>query len=125
MKPIAARWVDINKGGDENHDYRFRFISTEIHIRKHYDPLAATPHIETLKILFCFAAHRRSQSRDVKVMFADAKTQDFNARATRDIFIDLPPEGPIHWFYTKFHINLYLGHGVLPICWLTHVAILY
>ena len=61
-KPIGVRWVDINKGDDQNPDYRSRLVAKEINTGHDDDLFAATPPIEALKILFKIASHRRSKS---------------------------------------------------------------
>ena len=93
-KPIGVRWVDINKGDDQNPDYRSRLVAKEINTGHNDDLFAATPPIEALKILFKIAAYRRSKSNSIKVLFADAKRAYFNATATRYVFVQLPPEEP-------------------------------
>jgi hypothetical protein len=40
-KPIAVRWVDINKGDEVNPDYRSRLVAKEIKIHKNDDLFAA------------------------------------------------------------------------------------
>ena len=90
-KPIAVRWVDVNKGDDENPNYRSRLVAKEINTGANDDLFAATPPIDALKILLRIAAYRR---HNTNIFFADAKRAYFNAKATRDIYIQLPPEDP-------------------------------
>ena len=93
-KPIAVRWVDVNKGNDKNPDYRTRLVAKEINTHKDDDLYAATPPIEALKVLLRITAHRRSFPKDIKILFADAKRAYFNAQTTRDTFVELPPGDP-------------------------------
>ena len=54
--PIGTRWVDINKGDEENTEYRSRFVAQEIKKDSREDLFAATPPLEANKILcslFC------------------------------------------------------------------------
>ena len=66
-KPIAVRWVDVNKGDDENPNYRSRLVAKEINTGANNDLFAATPPIEALKILLRIAAYRRSKSNNMKI----------------------------------------------------------
>ena len=91
-KPIAVRWVDLNKGDDVNPDHRSRLVAKEINTGANDDLFAATPPIEALKIIMRIASYRRSQSYNIKILFADVRRAYFNAEATRDVFVQLPPE---------------------------------
>ena len=42
-RPIGTRWVDINKGDDENPNYRSRIVAQEFNNHKRDDLFAATP----------------------------------------------------------------------------------
>lgn len=42
-EPIGTRWVDINKGDEDNSDYRSRLVAQEIKQDKREDLFAATP----------------------------------------------------------------------------------
>ena len=50
--PIGTRWVDVNKGDDENPDYRSRLVAQELNTEKREDLFAATPPLEAKKS-FC------------------------------------------------------------------------
>ena len=53
-KPIGTRWVDINKGDDENPNYRSRIVAQEFNSHKRDDLFAATPPLEAINvIIFC------------------------------------------------------------------------
>ena len=54
-KPIGVRWVDVNKGDKVNPDYRSRLVAKEINRKKREDLFAATPPLETVKMLFSMA----------------------------------------------------------------------
>ena len=50
--PIGTRWVDVNKGTEENPDYRSRLVAQEIKTDKRQELFAATPPLEAKKMLF-------------------------------------------------------------------------
>ena len=50
--PLGVRWIDINKGDDENKEYRSRLVAKEIKMDKREDLFAATPPLEAKKMLF-------------------------------------------------------------------------
>ena len=50
--PIGVKWVDINKGDEQNPEYRSRFVATEVKKKdKREDLFASTPPLEALKFL--------------------------------------------------------------------------
>ena len=53
--PITVRWLDINKGDEENKEYRSRLVAQEIKRDKRDDLFAATPPLEAKKMLFSLA----------------------------------------------------------------------
>ena len=54
-KPVGSRWVDINKGDEENPEYRSRLVANEIKRDSCKDLFAATPPLEAKKILMSLA----------------------------------------------------------------------
>ena len=53
--PIGSRWIDINKGDDDNPDYRSRLVAKEINRSPSAEMFAATPPLEAKKMLFSMA----------------------------------------------------------------------
>ena len=51
-KPIQVRWIDINKGDEDNPDYRSRLVAKEIKTDNRLDLFAATPPLEAKKLVF-------------------------------------------------------------------------
>merc|ERR1711884_311520 len=49
--PIRVRWVDVNKGDDENPDYRSRLVAMEFRVRSNNDFFSGTPPLEALRYL--------------------------------------------------------------------------
>ena len=54
--PIAARWIDINKGDVQTPNYRSRLVAREINTYKRDDLFAATPPLEALKMIISMTA---------------------------------------------------------------------
>ena len=88
-KPIKVKFVDVNKRDKENPNYRSRLVAQEF--RDGTPSLfAATPPLEALKILFSLAASEKGH----RVLgFIDIKKAHLYAKATRDVYIELPLRG--------------------------------
>ena len=77
--PIGTRWVDVNKGDDQNPDYRSRLVAQEINNHKREDLFAATPPLEAKKILMSLAVtegvgyQRGSKEKGQKLDFIDVR----------------------------------------------------
>ena len=56
LKPIAVRWVDVNKGDSQTPDYRSRLVAKEYRRNSEPDMFAATPPLEALKLLLSILA---------------------------------------------------------------------
>ena len=75
-EPVTVKWIDTNKGDDENPNYRSRLVAREIR-RAGEDPVfAPTPPLESLRSILSFAATdfegRPAQVRDPR---SDRRTQ--------------------------------------------------
>ncbi len=95
MKVISTRWLDVNKGDDIHRDYRSRLVGRELNLSKQPDLFAATPPLESLRVILSIAAGRQSspsRRRRYIVMANDVKRAYFYAPATRAVFIEIPPE---------------------------------
>lgn len=95
-RPIAVRWVDINKGDEINPDYRSRLVAKELRTNKREDLFAATPPLEAKKVLFSLAVTQGvgwgNVGDPLKLEFIDISRAFFHARARREIYVDLRPE---------------------------------
>jgi hypothetical protein len=89
-KIIKGRWVDTNKGDSSCPDYRARFVAKEYNVGVDPTLYAATPPLEALKLLLAQAAGQRE--RGTHVMLSDVKRAYFNAKAQRELYVELPPE---------------------------------
>jgi hypothetical protein len=87
--PIGSKWVDVNKGDAAKPLVRSRFVVKEIATYKTDDFFAATPPLESLRLLLSLAA---SGGQDIKVEVLDARKAHLHAYADRTVFTQLPPE---------------------------------
>ena len=98
-KPIATRWVDVNKGDRVNPEYRSRLVAKEMATYKRDDLFAATPPLEAFKTLLS-AAVTKDVGWNSKVKreggmcldIIDVKKAYFHSPALREIYVSLPPE---------------------------------
>ena len=84
--------MDINKGDDQNLDYRSRMVAQEINIDKRENLLAATPPLEAKKMLFSLVASTVGTPREKKLDFIDLRRASFPSDARRTLYLKLPPE---------------------------------
>ena len=84
QKVIPIRWVRVNKGTKEKPNVRCRVVAKEI---KTYDDdslFAATPPLESLKVLLAMAASHRWALKHI-----DVKRAYFHAKALREIYVEI------------------------------------
>ena len=55
-KPITVRWVDVNKGDDDEPNYRSRLVAREIRKKGDNPMFAPTPPLESLRTVLSLAA---------------------------------------------------------------------
>ncbi len=95
MKVITTKWLDVNKGDTKNKNYRARLVGREIKRDRRDDLFAATPPLESLRMIVSICAshpHSNHSSDDYIIMTNDVKRAYFHAAATRPIFIKIPAE---------------------------------
>ena len=96
--PIAIGWVDVNKGDDENPEVRCRLVGKEYNDQKRNDLFAATPPLESNKVLFSMAVTEgigfeiNRRHLGMKLMFLDISRAYYHSRARRRVYVQLPPE---------------------------------
>jgi hypothetical protein len=102
-KPIKVRFVDVNKGDEACPNYRSRLVAQEF--RDGTPSLfAATPPLEALKTLFSLAVASQGKRQ---IGFIDIKKAHLYAKATRDVFIELPPGDCMEGMCGKLNYTLY------------------
>ena len=94
-QPIGCRWIDINKGDEENPEYRSRLVAKEIKRSASDEMFAATPPLEAKKMLFSMAMTRFANGRasnfsgTQKLLFIDVRRAYFYAPSRRPVFVAL------------------------------------
>ena len=98
-KPMPIRWVDTNKGDDENPEYRSRIVAKDLKTKRDpnmpaIDSFAPMPALEMMKLLLSLASMWRKTSRGgtLVIMVVDVRKAHWNAAARRTIYIKLPEE---------------------------------
>ena len=95
MKVITTRWLDVNKGDELSPNYRARLVGREIKTDKRMDLFAATPPLESLRMILSICAQHQSSydtADNFILMSNDVKRAYFHAPATRPVFIKIPEE---------------------------------
>ena len=54
--PITVKWVDVNKGDDDEPNYRSRLVAREIKRRGEESIFAPTPPLEALRVILSLLA---------------------------------------------------------------------
>ena len=110
--PVSTKWVDTNKGTKDEPLVRCRLVARDFRKKGEKDRedlFAATPPLETIRILLSKAATRRPNSnKKKKLMFIDAKKAHINPECKDKVYIKLPEECGVemgkcerlkHWLY--------------------------
>ena len=91
MKVIGTRWVCCNKGDSINPDVRCRLVCQEMKRYETDELFAATPPIETMRLLVSMAA----ESEDLVMSLVDISRAYFNANIGREVYVEMPPEAGV------------------------------
>ena len=95
MKLIDTKWIDQNKGDARSPTYRARLVGREIKRDERKDLFAATPPLETLRLIVSTCAsnqHSLDPDDDFVIMYNDVKRAYFHAPAKRPVYIKIPVE---------------------------------
>ena len=95
-KIIGTRWVDVNKGDFDNPNCRLRLVGRHFNVGRDDNLYAATPPLEALRFVISCAATWGGVGSSARrgVMINDVRRAHFYAKATRDLYIELPAEDP-------------------------------
>ena len=102
--PITVKWIDTNKGDDDNPNYRSRLVAREVIKAWESSIFSPTPPLEALRSIIALAATdlegRREHVRDggaedrTQISIIDIRRAYFNARTNDDdpTYVELPNE---------------------------------
>ena len=91
-KVITTRWLGINKGDLRNPNYRSRLVGREMKTDSRLDLFAATPPLESLRLLCSLCANNQSRRDPFRIMSIDVRRAYFYAKATLPMYIEIPIE---------------------------------
>ncbi len=116
--PIGSKWVDVNKGDAAKPLIRSRFVVKEIATYKTDEFFAATPPLESFRLLLSLAA---SGPHETKIEVLDARKAHLHAFAARTVFTQLPPEEAAPGYCARLVRCLY-GTRDAPKGWEAYLA---
>jgi hypothetical protein len=95
--PVSTRWVDRNKGTEEQPEVRSRIVARDFKGKGKYckdreDLFAATPPLELLRFLVSMTATRKGGAIKRKMAFVDVKKAHIIPKCERDVYVQLPEE---------------------------------
>eukprot|EP00973_Karenia_brevis_P041729 5775356-Karenia_brevis.AAC.1 len=83
--PVGCKWIDTNKGDDIEPQYRSRLVATERRIHKRDSIFAATPPLESLRVLMALLAQKRDpKHKPLKLGLVDVSRAHFYAKSQRN-----------------------------------------
>ena len=98
-KLLQWKWIDVNKGDNENPFVRSRMVAKEIKKAKPVemqlggaDTFSATPPIEAVYTLLSAFMSKDPKKGELKLANWDISRAHFMGRAARDIFMELPEQ---------------------------------
>ena len=102
--PITVRWVEVNKGDDQNPKIRSRLVAREIRMQGEDAIFAPTPPLESLRMVLSHAATQfpdeplkiwdpDHEDRQM-IYFMDISRAYFNAKVSEDepVYVEFPPD---------------------------------
>ena len=96
--PISTKWVDVNKGDQNDYGIRCRLVAREMGGAKSDEFYAPTPPLEAKRLLFSEAATNRIFGKhEKKLLFIDVRKAYFNAEVDRPTFVEVPPRNAVAW----------------------------
>ena len=91
-KVITTKWVDTNKGSEEEPNHRSRLVGRELNLSDRPDLFAATPPLESFRYMISRCASTQYRQRPHRIMAIDASRAYFYGEAIRPVYIELPLE---------------------------------
>ena len=95
-KLIDTRWIDTNKADELNPEYRSRLVGREYNTGKDDSRYASTPPLESLRLVVSWAATiaKGACTHGHELMINDVRRAYFYAKASRNLFVEIPEEDP-------------------------------
>ena len=106
-RPVTVKWVDVNKGDDDEPNYRSRLVAREIRLPGEDPIFAPTPPLESVRMVLSLAAtnlpgetkHVREAESEwrTQISIIDISRAYFNAKKSMDVdptYVELPEEDP-------------------------------
>ena len=109
-EPVGTKWLEVNKGDEENLNIRARLVAQEFNQGKLATIFAATPPLEAKKALLSLAVTEGIGWGDgwhYKLDFIDIKRAYFYAPAKRDVYVKLPIEDYEEGYCGKLNKSMY------------------
>ena len=91
-KFIGVRWADVNKGDIAEPDCRSRLVGQEFAVGRDDALYAATPPLESLRLIISHAATIPDDSPGHTIMINGVRQAYYYAKIQRSIYIELPEE---------------------------------
>ena len=91
-KVVTTRWIDVNKGDLRNPNDRARLIGRKLKRDKRLDLFAATPPLESLRLMCSLCASNQARKDPFRIVSIDMKRAYFYAPVARPVFIEIPVE---------------------------------
>ena len=93
IRIVGTRWLDINKGDEDEMNYRSRLVAKDFNTGKEDGIFAATPPLEALKLLLTDVATVGVNGTEDKIMMInDVARAFFEADMRNELCVELPDE---------------------------------
>ena len=96
--PLGIKWIDIDKGDEENVKFRSRLVAKETNRGKNEEFIVTTPPLEGPEMLLSLAVtegighDKKERKHGMKIDVIDVRRAYFQARAKRDVYVNLPED---------------------------------
>ena len=86
-KVITTKWIDVNQGDEATPNVRLRLVGRELKLDNPLDLFAATPPLESLRVICPICANNQAGTRPYRMMAADVRRAYFYAKVSRPVYI--------------------------------------
>ena len=88
-KVISTKWLDINKGDDVHPNIRSRLVGRELKLDNRLDLFAATPPLESLRMICSICASNQGRRDPYRILAVDVSRAYFYAKVIRPVYIEI------------------------------------